>query len=95
MPQSEITSFLWYDGDLIRHTFMRGEYQDIILQLPVLRRIDQVLEPTKQKLLKTYSTLKGTLDLLLKASGHAFYPTSRFTFEWLVDKVMRLPTDEV
>lgn len=44
MNQSEITSFIWDVADLIRDTFKRGKYQDVILPLTVLRRIDQVHE---------------------------------------------------
>ncbi len=89
MNHSQITSFIWSVADLIRDTFKRGKYQDVILPLTVLRRIDQVLEPTKEKVLKTYSEFKGKLDnpddLLRKASGYAFYNTSLHTFERLVD----------
>jgi type I restriction enzyme M protein len=89
MTHSQITSFLWSIADLIRDTFKRGKYQDVILPLTVLRRIDQVLEPTKEKVLKTHSEYKGKLDnpddLLRKASGYAFYNTSLYTFERLVD----------
>jgi type I restriction enzyme M protein len=89
MTHSQITSFIWSVADLIRDTFKRGKYQDVILPLTVLRRIDQVLEPTKEKVLRTYSEFKGKLDnpddLLRKASGYAFYNTSLYTFERLVD----------
>jgi type I restriction enzyme M protein len=37
---SEIVSFLWGVADLIRDTFKRGKYQDVILTLTVLRRLD-------------------------------------------------------
>ena len=89
MTHSQITSFIWSVADLIRDTFKRGKYQDVILPLTGLRRIDQVLEPTKGKVLKTYSEFKGKRDnlddLLRKASGYAFYNTSLYTFERLVD----------
>ena len=51
MNHSEIVSFLWGVADLIRDTFKRGKYQDVILPLTVLRRIDCVLAPTKEKVL--------------------------------------------
>ena len=38
MTHSEITSFLWGTADLIRDSFKRGKYQDVILPLTVLRR---------------------------------------------------------
>ena len=51
MNHGEIVSFLWGVADLIRDTFRRGKYQDIILPLTVLRRLDCVLAPTKEKVL--------------------------------------------
>jgi type I restriction enzyme M protein len=39
LNHSEIVSFLWGVADLIRDTFKRGKYQDVILALTVLRRI--------------------------------------------------------
>ena len=43
MNHSEIVSFIWGVADLIRDTFKRGKYQDVILPLTVLRRLDCVL----------------------------------------------------
>ncbi|MEK7330299.1 MAG: type I restriction-modification system subunit M N-terminal domain-containing protein [Candidatus Eisenbacteria bacterium] len=60
MNHSEIVSFLWGVADLIRDSFKRGKYQDVILPLTVLRRIDCVLAPTKRKVLETRARLKGT-----------------------------------
>lgn len=89
MNHSEIVSFLWGVADLIRDTFKRGKYQDVILPLTVLRRLDCVLEPTKQKVLARQAELrsKGLKDLdgqLRKASGFSFYNTSRYDFDKLV-----------
>jgi len=86
---SEIVSFLWGVADLIRDTFKRGKYQDIILPLTVLRRLDCVLAPTKQKVLGKQAELRGkkieNLDpQLRKISGFAFYNTSRYDFEKLL-----------
>ena len=52
MNHSEIVSFLWGVADLIRDSFKRGKYQDVILPLTVLRRLDCVLAPTKGKVLR-------------------------------------------
>ena len=49
MNHREIVNFLWSVAYLIRDTFKRGKYQDIILPLAVLRRLDCVLAPTKHK----------------------------------------------
>jgi type I restriction-modification system DNA methylase subunit len=58
----EYANFIWGVADLIRDSFKRGKYQDVILPLTVLRRIDCVLEPTKEKVLQVNARLKGKLD---------------------------------
>ncbi len=57
MNHSQIVSFLWGVADLIRDTFKRGKYQDVILPLTVLRRLDSVLAPTKPKVLEVQARL--------------------------------------
>src|SRR5437868_1246469 len=89
MNHGEIVSFLWGVADLIRDTFKRGKYQDVILPLTVLRRLDCVLASTKEKVLKRQAELrgKGLQDLdaqLQRVSGFAFYNTSRYDFEKLL-----------
>jgi type I restriction enzyme M protein len=89
MNHGEIVSFIWGVADLIRDTFRRGKYQDIILPLTVLRRLDCVLAPNKEKVLKRQAELrgKGLQDLdaqLRRASGFAFYNTSRYDFDKLL-----------
>lgn len=86
---SEIVSFLWGVADLIRDTFKRGKYQDVILPLTVLRRLDCVLADTKAKVLERQGQLRGRglqdLDAQLRrVSGFAFYNTSRYDFEKLL-----------
>jgi type I restriction enzyme M protein len=86
---SEIVSFLWGVADLIRDTFKRGKYQDVILPLTVLRRLDCVLADRKQKVLSKQAELKGknleNLDpQLRRVAGFAFYNTSRYDFEKLL-----------
>lgn len=88
MNHSEAVSFIWGTADLLRDSFKRGKYQDVILPLTVLRRIDSVLAPTKEKVLEAYNKYKRELDnpdqILRAASGYAFYNTSGFDFERLV-----------
>ena len=89
MNHSEIVSFIWGVADLIRDTFKRGKYQDVILPLTVLRRLDCVLAPTKENVLQRQAELRGRglEDLhrqLCVASGFAFYNTSRYDFERLL-----------
>jgi type I restriction enzyme M protein len=88
LNHSQIVSFIWGVADLIRDTFKRGKYQDVILPLTVLRRLDCVLAPTKEKVLQTVGKFKGKLEnvdpQLRRASGFAFYNTSRYDFEKLL-----------
>jgi type I restriction enzyme M protein len=88
LNHNEIVSFLWGVADLIRDTFKRGKYQDVILPLTVLRRLDCVLAPTKEKVLARQAQLAGRLEnpdaQLRRASGFAFYNTSRYDFEKLL-----------
>jgi type I restriction enzyme M protein len=82
---NKIVSFIWgIADDVLRDLFKRGKYPDVILPMCVLRRMDAVLEPTKQAVLDT----KRMLDeariteqraALADAAGQAFYNTSRFT----------------
>ena len=85
---NEKVNFIWGVAKLIRDDFKRSKYQDVILPLTVLRRIDCVLEPTKEKVLKTYRELRPKLKNLdpplRRASGYAFYNTSPFTFDRLL-----------
>ncbi|MCA1650993.1 MAG: type I restriction-modification system subunit M N-terminal domain-containing protein, partial [Acidobacteria bacterium] len=89
MTHSEIVSFIWSVADLIRDTFKRGKYQDVILPFTVLRRLDCVLAPTRKKVLETNAKFKGKLDKpdaqLRKASGFAFWNTSKYDFPSLLD----------
>ncbi|MGO8867313.1 MAG: N-6 DNA methylase [Alphaproteobacteria bacterium] len=98
MNHSEIISFLWGVADLIRDTFRRGRYQDIILPLTVLRRLDCVLSATKDKVLRKQAELKDrkleNLDpQLRKIAGFAFYNTSRYDFEKLCADAPHLATN--
>ena len=88
MNHSQIVSFIWGVADLIRDTFKRGKYQDVILPLTVLRRLDCVLAPTKSKVLEVQASYKDKIEnlepQLQRASGFAFYNTSRYDFERLL-----------
>jgi len=90
----EKVNFIWSVADLIRDTFKRSKYQDVILPLTVLRRIDCVLQPTKEHVLEINAKLKGKLDnlapQLCKASGFSFYNTSLYDFERLLSDAPHL-----
>lgn len=87
MNHSEISSFIWGTADLLRSSFKQHEYGDIILPFTVMRRLDVVLEPTKQAVLeaaakKMPDALRDTM--LKKAAGVDFYNTSEFTMRGLL-----------
>ena len=89
MNHSEIVSFIWSVANLIRDTVKRGKYQDVVLPLTVLRRLDCVLAPTKGAVLERQAEFRGRgLENLHRqlccASGFAFYNTSRYDFERLL-----------
>jgi type I restriction enzyme M protein len=89
MNHGEIVSFLWGVADLIRDTFRRGRYQDVILPLTVLRRLDCVLADTKEKVLARQAALRNrgleNLDQQLRmVAGFAFYNTSLYDFDKLI-----------
>jgi type I restriction enzyme M protein len=82
---NKIVSFIWgIADDVLRDLFKRGKYPDVILPMCVIRRMDAVLEPTKQKVLETKKMLDeaGITEqraALCEAAGQAFYNTSKFT----------------
>jgi len=80
-----ITNFIWgIADDVLRDLYVRGKYRDVILPMTVLRRLDAVLEPTKQSVLDMKAALdradiKNQDQPLRQAAGQAFYNTSKFT----------------
>jgi len=82
---SWITNFIWnIADDVLRDIYVRGKYRDVILPMTVIRRLDAVLEPTNEQVLKTKKMLDnaGVTNqdgALRNASGQAFYNTSPFT----------------
>jgi len=85
----EKVNFIWSIADLLRGDYKKHEYQDVVLPLTVLRRLDAVLEPTKEKLLKKAKELKerGLEDdtiILSRVAKYPFFNISPFTFKKLV-----------
>ena len=84
----EKVSFIWSVADLLRGPYKPAQYGRVMLPLTVLRRLDCVLEPTKEKVLAKLKSLKGgkveNLEPILnRAAGHSFHNTSRLDFEKL------------
>ena len=92
MNSLNISSFIWgIADDVLRDVYVRGKYRDVILPMTVIRRLDAVLEPTKEAVLR----MKAQLDdagitnqdrALRQASGEAFYNTSPFRLRDLASR---------
>lgn len=87
---NQIVNFIWsIADDVLRDVFVRGKYRDIILPFTVLRRLDTLLVPTKDKVLDTDKFLrKEKIDdksALQNITGYPFWNTSKFTFETLLN----------
>ena len=82
---SWITNYIWgIADDVLRDLYVRGKYRDVILPMTVLRRLDAVLEGSKQPVLDMKAALDdaGVVEqdaALRQTAGQAFYNTSRFT----------------
>ena len=90
-----IANYIWgIADDVLRDLYVRGKYRDVILPMTVLRRLDAVLEGTKQAVLDMKATLDaaGVVEqdsALRQAAGQAFYNTSRFTLRDLKARANR------
>lgn len=85
---SEKAALIWAIADKLTGVYKPHEYGEVILPLTVIRRFDCILADTKDAVLEKFETVKNLpmRDVLLrKASGKAFYNTSKFTFEQLLD----------
>ncbi|MEL7146963.1 MAG: class I SAM-dependent DNA methyltransferase, partial [Bacteroidota bacterium] len=81
---NKVISYIWgIADDVLRDVFVRGKYRDIILPFTVLRRLDVLLEDSKEKVLENDQFLMDhqidDKSALIKFSGYPFYNTSRFT----------------
>ncbi|MDQ6967883.1 MAG: class I SAM-dependent DNA methyltransferase [Mariprofundaceae bacterium] len=88
---NKLVSFIWsIADDCLRDVYVRGKYRDVILPMVVLRRLDTLLEPTKDKVLEELAFQHNEMDLvelddsgLKEASGYVFYNTSKWTLPLL------------
>ena len=81
-------AFIWSVADLLRGVYKQSEYGRVILPLTVLRRLDCVLEPTKDTVIERAAKLPADLEnrapILMHAAGESFYNTSKHTFKTLL-----------
>ncbi len=84
---NKLVSFIWsIADDCLRDVYVRGKYRDVILPMVVLRRLDTLLETTKDAVLEEVHLQKNELGVtelieadLQAASGYVFYNTSKWT----------------
>ena len=87
-----IINFIWtVADDVLINKYLENQYQDVILPMTVLRRLDLALEPTKDKVLKTHNEFKNKIDNIYEiltsepyGSGLKFYNTSPYTMKKLL-----------
>jgi len=88
---NKLVSFIWnIADDCLRDVYVRGKYRDVILPMVVLRRLDTLLEPTKEAVLEEVKFQKEEMNStelddepLKEASGYVFYNTSKWTLKSL------------
>ena len=82
-------AFIWSVADLLRGDYKQSEYGKVILPLTVIRRLDCVLEPTKDAVLERHEQLAGKIEnlepVLQAVAGQQFFNTSPLTFTKLLD----------
>lgn len=95
---NKIVGFIWsIADDCLRDVFVRGKYRDVILPMFVLRRLDCLLEPTKEAVLEEVRFQREDAEMtdldphgLREASGYVFSNISRFTLKSLLGNPSQL-----
>ena len=83
----ELLALVWPIADLLRGDYHASDYGKVMLPMVLLRRLDTVLEPSKDGVLAAAKTLnvENIEPVLCRVSGHSFYNTSPLTFRRLLD----------
>ena len=96
MVQSQynfLFSFIWnIANDVLVNAFNKGDYKKVILPMLVLRRIDVLLEPTKDAVIQMKEQLdknkiENQAPVLYDITGYPFYNTSKFTMKTLKSEI--------
>jgi len=90
---NKLISFIWsIADDCLRDVYVRGKYRDVILPMVVLRRLDALLEPSKEKVMEELVFQRDEAGFtewdeagLRDSSGYVFYNTSEWTLQRLHD----------
>lgn len=89
MNVQELANFLWSVADLLRGDYKQSDYGDVILPFTILRRLDCVLEKTKDAVVEKHAASKGMNEdalekVLNKTAGQKFHNRSKYDFAKLV-----------
>ena len=88
MAEQSNSALIWATADLLRGDYKQSDYGKIILPFTLLRRLECVLEPTRQEVLKENEARKDLgipmEQFLTRKSKHSFYNTSTFTLTKLM-----------
>lgn len=80
---SKLADLIWKNAELLRGAFKENEYRKVILPFTILRRLDCVLQPTREAVMARYEAVRNKgydLDkMLTPVSGYPFFNTSKFT----------------
>lgn len=92
---SQIVSLIWnIADDVLRDVFLRGQYRDVILPMVVLRRLDALLEPTKEEVeteIKENGGLEGLDEgILTDITGLSYFNSSK----WTLNRLKSQATDD-
>lgn len=83
-----ISALIWSTADLLRGDYKQSDYGKIILPFTLLRRLECVLEPTREDVLKEFEARKDLNipleQFLVRKSNNSFYNTSKFTLSKLM-----------
>ena len=92
----EKSNLIWAIADKIREYYKPHEYGKVILPMTVIKRFNDILAPTKDKVLEVYEKVK-TFDIkdpfLENASGYSFYNTSKYDFQKLLNDSENIETN--
>lgn len=84
---SQIVALIWnIADDVLRDVFLRGQYRDVILPMVVLRRLDALLEPTKEEVeeeIKESGIDNVDEGVLKDITGLSYFNTSKWTLNRL------------
>jgi len=88
MSSQSLSALIWSTADLLRGDYKQSDYGKIILPFTLLRRLECVLEPTREAVLTEFKARKSLNipleKFLVRKSNHSFFNTSTFDLSKLL-----------